>query len=466
MAAIEARQDRPHVSQGAFLFVVNGEASVDSGLDFHSARGKPTKRPHVKSRRGCLVCKRRRVKCDERDPCSNCLKRNERCIHSRTAGKGNSELDITRPSQPQSVSASVVSDAGINLLHLELFSHFQRDLVDTLAFSEIWEQVLQWAFQEPYIMCAILCLAATHLSTLRPQDSRYSDAALQLLGKSAFLFNEQLSSPVTARNSEALLAVSILMHYISWSHVGYVEKLERASNAESSSISAAHLLDDPLLQLSFGVRALHYETFHILDGSGSVFLATALYSPRYAIEEAIMQQGGNPWQFVDYFMDILNNARHQSPEHENQNDPSSHKTIQLRCKYGARYGHDISITSSDPLRLAFEDVAKRLSLLFCLVPMSTSTKVAESQNFTHLQPDIERLFFSFPVHYSGTLRDMALQGDPAALIVLCHFYRAARILLTSPKTWWARRRSRIIESLILRDLTTRGLETCILSEDL
>lgn len=321
-------------------------------------------------------------------------------------------------------------------------------------------------------MYAILCLAATHLSTLRPQTPRYSDASIQLLGKSTSLFGEKLSCPVTARNSEALMAVSILMHYISWSHVEFVGKQEHRSSHKSSDTLTAHLLNDPLLQLSFGVRGILYESFRHLSGSDSVFLETGLYSPRYAIEEAIIQQGDDPWRFVNHFMEILDTHRHQpllTNEHRDHSPPRKNRF--LSCPYADQCNDEMASTleqrARDPERLDFQDIAKRLSLLFCLVSMSASIHdQSASRTLTRLQPDIERLFFSFPIHYSKTFRGPALRGDAGALILLCHFYRAARILLTSPGTWWARQRSRVIESRILQDLTSRGLESCVLGEEL
>ncbi|KAH8162037.1 hypothetical protein CIB48_g6218 [Xylaria polymorpha] len=388
--------------QRSFLFIVNGEAPVAAtGPDRDPAcgvEGSGRKRPHYKSRRGCLACKRRRVK---------------------------------------------------------------RDLVNTLAFSELWQQVLPWSFQEPYIMCAMLCLAATHLSTLRPQVPRYSDAAAQLLAKSVSLFSEKLSGPMTARNSEPLISVCILMHYISWSRIEFVEKQERLPCHNRDSLLTMHLSNDPLLQLSFGVKGILCEAYRTLAGSGSVFLTTGLYSPVYAIEEAILQQGEDPWRFVSYFIGILDDPL---PVHDDRDDPPSRKRQAT--------GHNTEMTSISPQctaktqEAAFEGIAQRLSLLFCLVSMSASASHSASQALMRLQLDTERCFFSFPIHYSGSFRELALQGDPRALVMLCHFYRAARILLTGPRTWWARQRSRVIESLILQDLTLRGLETCILDEEL
>ncbi|KAI1123209.1 hypothetical protein F5Y10DRAFT_57608 [Nemania abortiva] len=464
-------QKPSNVSQGDFLFVVNGEASelaanlIPTPVDREQTPGK--KRPHLKSRRGCLVCKRRRVKCDEQFPCSNCVKRHERCVRSKAAeGRGN-ELSpcISRPLHPLAVD-----NTAINLLHLELFSHFQSDLVDSLGFSEIWKNVLPWSFQEPYIMCAILCLAATHLSSLRPQVPRYSDVAVQLLGKSASLFSEKLSCAVTTReNGEELIAVAILMQYISWTNTEFIEKPEQLLSQNDNSALTTCLSKDPLLQLSFGVRGILYEAFRILSGSDSVFLAAGLYTPRHAIEEAISQQGEDPWKFVSYFMDIYNNPRYQPPVHDDGDDLPSHKGRPPSCPYTNRYNNELALRvgqfSTDPQQAAFGAIARRLSLLFCLVAMSNSNTQSASQVLTRLQPEIHRLFFSFPIHYSEIFREAALRGESRALIMLCHFYRAARILLISRGNfWWAKQRSRVIESVILQELTTRGLETCILDE--
>ncbi|KAI0977271.1 hypothetical protein F4678DRAFT_7917 [Xylaria arbuscula] len=455
-------QDLAQQHTGAFLFVVNGEASTEDVTDTaHHGERLGRRRPHLKSRRGCLVCKQRRVKCDEQFPCSNCLKRHERCIRP-SMGNRHSE---SNPGISQSPSTLVADNTNINLLHLELFSHFQRDLVNTLAFSEIWQDVLPWSFQEPYIMCPILCLAATHLSILRPQSPRYSNIAVQLLGKSAALFSEKLSGPVTPKNSEALIAASILMHYISWGHFGFVQKEETFPYDKNNSPLTVHLKKDPLLQLSFGVQGILHQALHILYGSDSVFLATGLYSPVYAIEEAIRQLGGDPWRFVEHFMNVSSGTHRQPLVHDNRNGPTL-QPISCLCSHANGNNSDTAQmspqTSLDRQQVGFEKIAKRLSLLFCLASMSSSTNDPESQILESLQLDIERCLFSFPIHYSQAFRGLALEGDSRALILLCHFYRAARILLNSPRTWWARQRSRIIECLILKDLASRGLDKYVL----
>ncbi|KAI1273828.1 hypothetical protein F5Y07DRAFT_243241 [Xylaria sp. FL0933] len=467
---MEGRQNLADRTQGTFLFVVNGEPSVEApSQDQHRGDHEERpgrRRPHYKSRRGCLVCKQRRVKCNEQFPCSNCVKRNERCIRPSSAGGRHNEL---RTQVSPSPNPLVVDDTSINLLHLELFSHFQRDLVDTLSFSEIWQRVLPWSFQEPYIMCPILCLAAIHLSILRPQSPRYSNVAVQLLGKSAALFSKKLSCPVTAQNSEALIATSTLMHYISWSYIGFVEKREGLPCDGGVSLLTRHLSQDPLLQLSFGVQGILHEAYQVLSGSDSVFLTVGLYSPIPVLEDAILQYGEDPLRFVDHFMGISDEHRSQQVRmHDSRTEPRSYQTKPIYCPFprtkrcSAYTAPMIPQDSPNQREVAFEAIAKRLSLLCCLASMSSASDGSSFQFLARLQPDIERCFFSFPIHYSRTLRDLALQGDSRALIMLCHFYRAGHILLTGPGTWWARQRCRVIECLILEELASRGLDRQVL----
>lgn len=319
-------------------------------------------------------------------------------------------------------------------------------------------------------MSTILCLAATHLSTLRPELPHYSRAALQLLGKSASLFREKLSSPVTVKNGEALVATSFLMQYISWSHVEFLEEQGRLSKHEGRSSLIVDLSQDPLFQLSSGVRGVFFEAFPVLWSSDSVFLSAWLYSARPAIEEAILQHGEDPHRFVDHFMEIWENRRYQSstPEIQEERSLKSHKMkvnpVCAAIKILMRSAHDefslresgptgsldfrttktevmskLPQNNSEPEPMTFKRIAKRLSLFFCLVSISTSNGQSSSQSLINLQPDIERCFFSFPVLFSAIFDDVALQNDPRALITLCHFYRAARILLTSPTSWWLAR---------------------------
>lgn len=343
-------------------------------------------------------------------------------------------------------------------------------------------------------MCAILCLSATHLSALQPHVHRYSQAALQLLGTSASLFGGKLSNPITTENICPLIATSILMHYISWSHIEFLEG-QPPPLPEKPYGGMVYLLQDPLFRLSSGVRGIFAAAFQILWASDSVFLSTSLYSPGTALEEAILQHGDDPHRFVGRFMAIWDDRRYRPHRAEQQREGQTPQ-VDLPCRHLPPGEQDVlsstcpktklnymcpALPSStlgafekvpesrrdiiDPQRASFLRIAKRLSLLFCLVSISVSSGSTPSHSLARIQPDIERGIFTFPVLCGAVFRDLALQDDPRVLVMLCHFYKAARILLTSSASWWARRRSRAFESLILLDLKQRGLGECILGEE-
>ena len=107
--------------------------------------------------------------CDEEDPCGNCVKRNERCIRAATPFlAGHSSGHSTPTPAPTSVpmpreislsplldSSDAESEGGVNLLHMELFHHFEKHTVPTLIFQEIWPAMLQLSFK----VCVYLSLS-------------------------------------------------------------------------------------------------------------------------------------------------------------------------------------------------------------------------------------------------------------------------------------------------------------------
>lgn len=355
-------------------------------------------------------------------------------------------------------------------------------------------------------MCTILCLAATHLSTLRPDVARYSRAALALLGKSASLFGAKLTGPATAHDWEALIAASVLMHYISWSHVEFLDEQgqlplhhlddhedddDTDTNSGSRSHAAAaaltaHLAQDPLFRLSAGVRGVFAGAAALL-GPASVFIAASVYSPKAAIEALVARRGLDPRRFVPRFMAVWDDPLCQPPPAATargngggplrQPQQQHEEAVMLHLEpyvpdvaaaagappKGARCVTTLlqqGAGAADPQRAVFRYIAERLSLIFNLVCMAAADDAPLGEHGA----EIDLFFFNFPVLCSMVFRDASLARDPRALIVLCHFYRAARILLTGPASWWARQRSRIIEGLILRELKVRGLESYVLDE--
>ncbi len=373
-------------------------------------------------------------------------------------------------------------------------------------------------------MSTILYSSATHLSALRPQSPRYARIALQLLAKSAALLAEKVSRPVTVYNSEGLMGTAIMMQYISWSQLDFLEGHQQQQQQQQQfqcddGSSSLDLSLDPLLRLSSGLKDVFAVALPTLFKSHieSVFLTASLYSPRLVIEWAIGQKGGDPERFVAPFMALWDDPRYNtaaaqipraaaapsqafqlysvifkdstapccycmkarvtsvtrivkllayvvgkgsSPSEQEQTEPGADaggcRHVKLQdAAASAALGSD-----DDPQRLSFLHIARSLSVQLCL--LAESRVDAQPPTLAQLQPDIERLFFSFPAFSSacGFFRELLFTRDPRAMIALLHFYHAARVLLTSPGAWWARERSRVFEALILRDLKARGIEGC------
>ncbi|KAK0641189.1 acyl-CoA N-acyltransferase [Cercophora newfieldiana] len=143
------------------------------------------RRRHRKSRKGCLECKRRHIKCDETRPrCINCSTAERECPYPTTedAGPGASPAEGTSPASPPL----------INMLHAELLHHFltDSDMVYSLAVTIARDIVMSQALRGPYLLHQVLALSARHLAIVRPHAaSFYHNTAIQLQTHALTMFN-------------------------------------------------------------------------------------------------------------------------------------------------------------------------------------------------------------------------------------------------------------------------------------
>ncbi|KAE8151633.1 hypothetical protein BDV25DRAFT_128612 [Aspergillus avenaceus] len=154
------------------------------------------KRPHTKSRNGCLNCKARRVKCQETrpHPCTNCVSRKMLCLYPARqkilqGGSGASRNDSHRGPQPPATplrSQSEITPHAFSGDDLRFFHHFLTIAYPHLPFgSEIlWKTFIPASAHEcPHLLHAILSLGATHLSLIVPTGSKYTTQAVTHRGK-------------------------------------------------------------------------------------------------------------------------------------------------------------------------------------------------------------------------------------------------------------------------------------------
>ncbi|KAI9035036.1 Zn(II)2Cys6 transcription factor domain-containing protein [Aspergillus affinis] len=188
----------------------------------------PPRRPHTKSRQGCAVCKRRRIKCDENRPtCTPCTNSARECEYP--------ERDITfMPSastrrritnSPVTSLSSQVSPGcdpenlqgpSVNMLHIELLHQLAtetlKSLHENVSDMDIsLSEMMKHSLTAPYLINELLALAALHLSTICAQRRDfYRHHAIQLQTHALRIFHE-MNSEV---NSETVVPLFLFTSFL------------------------------------------------------------------------------------------------------------------------------------------------------------------------------------------------------------------------------------------------------------
>ncbi|KAF2836935.1 hypothetical protein M501DRAFT_938740 [Patellaria atrata CBS 101060] len=191
-----------------------------------------TRKPHTKSRNGCLQCKARHVKCDETKPgCLNCDDYNVPCEYP-TSKKNrqdspreyvspypplkpatiNSSSDVLMENTSSSRGSSTTPHVPQieNLADLKLLHHYTTSVARSLAANNstlipVWQDyMVQLAFEHHFLLHGILAIAALHLSRIHPlqsadylfQASKHQDAGLSEFRNIVLNFSPDLREPV------------------------------------------------------------------------------------------------------------------------------------------------------------------------------------------------------------------------------------------------------------------------------
>ncbi|KAK1580517.1 uncharacterized protein LY79DRAFT_520619 [Colletotrichum navitas] len=378
-----------------------------------STHPEPKKKvAHKKSRGGCASCKKRKVKCDESRPCKNCLRRNEACVPSPkpSSPEAGDSLPAQRP---------LDSSGPVNLLHIELFHHFQHVTIPTLCFDKIWPSAIPLAFKEEYLMTAMLAVSARHLSILRPQETAYAEAAMALLSRSCSIFSTVLDR---GDKYDPLFFTAQLIHYLTWCN------LELPHDEHVPDGPVLDLSRDQLFLLSSGVRLFLSSTR--AQGSDSIFFGSSQNSQCDALSLIVAEQGMDRGNIVEGFM-----ARYD--------------------ELTAGASLEDCTAQNDTERAAFRGIVDLLSVILTLhAHRETNTRPIE-------RSDLERYILAFPLFCFGPFLDMIVANDSRALLVLYHFYSTSQLLLEDRTTWWASGRMKTMSQLIKQELARRQLETSV-----
>ncbi|CAG8425899.1 unnamed protein product [Penicillium salamii] len=224
------------------------------------------RRTHTKSRNGCPECKKRRLKCDERFPCTNCIKHAIQCSYLEREASTPASTPATQPDSLQTSRASPLipksypktpasavapPESRSDLLHflaespneiptfdtddwasdLELMHHYSTVTCNTLTIREdarhVWRVVLPIeGYSNRYLMHGILALSALHRAHLYPaQRDKYIKATAYHQAAGLKQFRELIASPIDPSNWQPVFCFSsMIMVYVCASPVRIGER--------------------------------------------------------------------------------------------------------------------------------------------------------------------------------------------------------------------------------------------------
>ncbi|KAE9372721.1 hypothetical protein N431DRAFT_505051 [Stipitochalara longipes BDJ] len=169
---------------------------------------------HKKSTQGCLECKRRKIKCQEKRPrCDNCARLSLRCRYLPEAAAIATRLPAHRMSSLH--IANVFSLTDMRLFHHFLVAAFPHFPVRP---DNIWlSYITPIGHQCEYLMHAMLALSASHLRKISPTPSCLSGPAQTHRLAAMKGLNEALSRPVcSSEEADAAIAACYALLMQSW----------------------------------------------------------------------------------------------------------------------------------------------------------------------------------------------------------------------------------------------------------
>ncbi|GKZ60826.1 hypothetical protein AnigIFM49718_007186 [Aspergillus niger] len=208
------------------------------------------RRPHRKSRHGCLQCKRRRVKCDELRPsCSNCSKRLATCEYdssssllwtneeppSRTRSTKSSPAGASQSDSAAATTANSLNILGrwgdafaasqavpnLNITDLELMMQWCNSTHKSVSRGEhtdhIWRfRASEEAITHPFLLHGLLALSSLHIARTKHDTQQrpiYLSTAVAHQAQALALFRERLSD-INSSNARAMFAfASVVVYY-------------------------------------------------------------------------------------------------------------------------------------------------------------------------------------------------------------------------------------------------------------
>ncbi|RAL15398.1 Zn(II)2Cys6 transcription factor domain-containing protein [Aspergillus homomorphus CBS 101889] len=241
------------------------------------------RRTHRKSRNGCLECKRRHIKCDEKHPlCGNCRSservceyadrfrssttRSERSTVSTPTNAGPSPSVPSPPQAPVEPAKSVATCSEyqpFNMVHAELLFNLTTETIPSLSDGRThWmlnPDLMRVGMLTPYLLNELLAISALHYSIVRPAEREcYRRHAAQLQTHALEIFSQERRDITQETCVPLFLFSSVLGLHMLCDTIIYREE----NSFDGFLDQFVHYL-----KLHRGVRAVTSESWEALRGS-------------------------------------------------------------------------------------------------------------------------------------------------------------------------------------------------------
>ncbi|KAL4786422.1 hypothetical protein BJX76DRAFT_118170 [Aspergillus varians] len=228
---------RPRAFQSTFKVVLPG--GPVAGPSYHA------RRTHKKSRNGCLICKSRRVKCDERKPgCLRCENYGASCIYpvppspaSSRPGSGSSPGSIDSEPDGTLVSLSVMDmvskvrnalggdlafaprligdyDAVLNMAvsSFQFYLKHSTASIGTPMIQQVMRrEMVHVAFDNPYLMYTIVGCGILHTNRIRPDNESRELAETYFWQRALHLYSKALQQRIDEKSVSGIISACMLM---------------------------------------------------------------------------------------------------------------------------------------------------------------------------------------------------------------------------------------------------------------
>lgn len=325
---------------------------------------------------------------------------------------------------------------------MKLFHHFETSTKHSLVFGlSVWDHALRLSCQVETLMHAILCISARHLSYLCPGEDMYPAAAATHLSRTVQGFRKDLGLGILPSNMDAFMATAVLLHYELWDKSDFAARRDGTLAIDPGS--------DLFFDLCTGLRGIFLNCIGHMSQVSSVFGPAVAHSPRVVLAKVANINRSTLHSFQSFFAyhrtldprQLVPPAYSRGGEVPPQDCWGPHRRIFTIDDKDGEETEDMDEES-------YNDVIPRLCLLLSFLPEASAVGDAKCSTalIEGLLPDLSRFIFTFPVLCDSNFARMVKRGDQKALVLMYHFYRAVRILLSGKREyWWAEKRSSLSE---------------------